>query len=68
VIAAEGLVAIGRMIVAYRRGDGAATNYEIAWVTVALAPEGWGRCLGPDKSRAPCRLGDQSLASGHGAT
>ena len=35
-IAAEGLVAIGRMIVAYRRGDGAATNYEIAWVTVAL--------------------------------
>jgi hypothetical protein len=24
------------MIVAYRRGDGAATNYEIAWVTVAL--------------------------------
>ena len=35
-IAAEGLVAIGRMIVAYRRGDGAATNYEIGWVTVAL--------------------------------
>jgi hypothetical protein len=24
------------MIVAYRRGDGAATSYEIAWVTVAL--------------------------------
>jgi hypothetical protein len=24
------------MIVAYSRGDGAATNYEIAWVTVAL--------------------------------
>ncbi len=36
-IAAAGLVAAGRMIVvAYRRGDGAATNYEIAWVTVAL--------------------------------
>ncbi len=35
-IAAEGLVAAGRMIVAYRRGDGAATSYEIAWVTVAL--------------------------------
>ena len=35
-IAAEGMVAIGRMIVAYRRGDGAATNYEIGWVTVAL--------------------------------
>jgi hypothetical protein len=34
-IAAEGL-AIGRMIVAYRRCDGAASNYEIAWVTVAL--------------------------------
>jgi hypothetical protein len=30
-IAAEGLVAVGRMIVAYRRGHGAATNYEIAW-------------------------------------
>ena len=24
------------MIVAYSRGDGAETNYEIAWVTVAL--------------------------------
>ncbi len=35
-IAAEGLVAVGRMIVAYRRCDGAATSYEIAWVTVAL--------------------------------
>ncbi len=35
-IAAEGLVAVGRMIVAYRRGDGAATNYEIAGGTVAL--------------------------------
>ncbi len=35
-IAAGGLVAAGRMIVAYRRGDGAATSYEIAWVTVAL--------------------------------
>ncbi len=35
-IAAAGLVAVGRTIVAYRRGDGAATDYEIAWVTVAL--------------------------------
>jgi hypothetical protein len=35
VIAAEGLVAVGRMIVAYRRSDGAATDYEIAWVTAA---------------------------------
>ena len=33
--AAKG-VAVGRMIVAYNHGDGAATNYEIAWVTVAL--------------------------------
>jgi GTP-dependent phosphoenolpyruvate carboxykinase len=32
----QGGVAVGRMIVAYSRGDGAATNYEIAWVTVAL--------------------------------
>jgi len=29
-------VAADRMIVAYSRSDGAATNYEIAWVTVAL--------------------------------
>ena len=33
--AVEGLVAVGRVIMAYRRGDGAATDYEIAWVTVA---------------------------------
>jgi hypothetical protein len=35
-IAAEGLVAVGRMIAVYRRGYGATTDYEIAWVTVAL--------------------------------
>jgi hypothetical protein len=35
-IAGEGLVAVRRMIVAYRRGDGAATSYVIAWVAVAL--------------------------------
>jgi hypothetical protein len=35
-IAGEGLVAVGRMIVAYPRGDGAVTYYEIAWVAVAL--------------------------------
>ena len=35
-IAAEGLAAVGRMIAAYRRSDGAATDYEIARVTVAL--------------------------------
>jgi hypothetical protein len=48
-IAAEGLAAVGRMIAAYRRSDGAATYYKIAWVTVALRDlEGHGRCLGPD--------------------
>ena len=36
-IAAEGLVAVvGRVIAVYRRGYGATTDYEIAWVTVAL--------------------------------
>jgi hypothetical protein len=35
-IAGEGLVAVGRMIVAYPRGDGAVTDYEIAWVAVAV--------------------------------
>jgi hypothetical protein len=29
-IAAEGLVAVGRMIAVYRRGYGATTDYEIA--------------------------------------
>ena len=29
-IAAEGLAAVGRMIAAYRRSDGAATDYKIA--------------------------------------
>ena len=42
------------MIVAYSRGGGGATNYEIAWVTVALQhlrvrDDSWAR----DKSRAP---------------
>ena len=35
-IAAGELAAVGRMIAAYRRSDGAATDYEIAWVTVEL--------------------------------
>ena len=35
-IAAEGLAAVGRMIAAYSRSDRAATDYEIARVTVAL--------------------------------
>ena len=34
-IAAEGLAAVGCMIAAYRRSDGAATYYKIAWVTGA---------------------------------
>jgi hypothetical protein len=52
-IAAEGLAAVGRMIAAYRRSEGALTDYEIVWVTVALWDlEGHGRCLGPGRSRA----------------
>jgi hypothetical protein len=35
-IAAEGLAAVGRMVAAYRQGDANATDYEIAWLTVAL--------------------------------
>ncbi|MGH3191138.1 MAG: DUF4192 domain-containing protein [Streptosporangiaceae bacterium] len=35
-IAAEGLAAVGCMVAAYRRGDATATDYEIAWLTVAL--------------------------------
>ena len=41
------------MMAAYRRSDRAATDYEIARVTVALRDlEGDGRCPGPDGSRA----------------
>jgi hypothetical protein len=47
-IAAEGLATVGHVIAAYRRNDSAATDYEIAWVTVALRDlEGHRRCLGP---------------------
>jgi hypothetical protein len=35
-IAAEGLATVGCMIAACRRGDGAAADYVIAWVTVEL--------------------------------
>jgi len=35
-IAAEGLAAVGRMVAAYRGSDVTATDYEIAWLTVAL--------------------------------
>jgi hypothetical protein len=47
-------IPVGRMIVAYRCGVGAATNHEIAWVTVALQHlRTRGRFLGPDRFRAP---------------
>jgi hypothetical protein len=44
------------MIVAYSRGDGAATNYEIAWVTAApqhlrAGDASW------DPDRSPCTDG-----------
>ena len=47
-------VAADRMIVAYSRSNGAATNCEIArGDRGAAAPEGRGRFLDPDRSRAP---------------
>jgi hypothetical protein len=44
-------VAADRMIVAHSRGDGAATNYEIVWVTVALQYPRAGTILGPYRCR-----------------
>jgi len=35
-VAAEGLAAVGRVIAAYRAGAATATDYEVAWLTVAL--------------------------------
>ena len=76
------------MIVAYSRGDGAATSYEIAWVTVALrhlraGDDSWvwmdpvhrwlqtyglaGAARARGRPGVPARLGELSLASGHGA-
>jgi len=53
VIAAEGSAAVGRMIAAYHRSDGAATDFKIAWVTVTLRDlKGHQRCLCLDGSRA----------------
>jgi hypothetical protein len=53
VIAAEGPAAVGRMIAAYHRSDGAATDFKIAWLTVTLRDlEGHQRFLCPDGSRA----------------
>ena len=47
-IAAEGPAAVGRMIAAYHRSDGAATDFKIAWVTVTLRDlKGHQRCLCP---------------------
>jgi hypothetical protein len=76
------------MIVAYSRSDGAATNYEIAWVTVALrhlraGDDSWvwidlvhrwlqtyglaGAARARGRPGVLARVGELSLASGHGA-
>jgi hypothetical protein len=69
-IAAEGLAAIGVGIASIGRGDGAATDYEIAWVTVVLRDlRVRAQRLGLDGSRAPAaadRCGPAG-AAGHGA-
>jgi hypothetical protein len=54
-------VAVGRMIVAYSRSDGAATDYEIAWVTVALqylrtGDDSWGCPALTDRADNSVRL------------
>ena len=52
-IAAEGLAAVGAMIARYRGGCRFTSDYEVARLTVALRdPEGKGRRLGADGSRA----------------
>ncbi len=69
-IAAEGLAAVGVGIASIGRGDGAATDYEIAWVTVVLRDlRVRAQRLGLDGSRAPAaadRCGPAG-AAGHGA-
>jgi hypothetical protein len=63
VIAAEGLAAVGRMIAACHRSDGAAPDFKIAWVTVTLRDlEGHQRCLYPHGSRASADCGPMWLA------
>jgi hypothetical protein len=59
-IAAEGLAAVGRMIAAYRQGDATATDYEVAWLTVALKDlrvrdDAWAR-MDPGNREAHRRL------------
>jgi hypothetical protein len=59
-IAAEGLAAVGAMIAAYRRGGRFATDYEVAWLTVALRDlrvrdDAWAR-MDPAHAGAHLRL------------
>ncbi|HTX27518.1 MAG TPA: DUF4192 domain-containing protein [Streptosporangiaceae bacterium] len=59
-IAAEGLNAVGSMIAAYRAGDRSASDYEIAWLTVALRDlrvrdDAWAR-MDPAHAEAHLRL------------
>jgi hypothetical protein len=60
VIAAEGLNAVGSMIGTYRSGGRYATDYELAWITVALRDlrvrdDAWAR-MDPDHADAHRRL------------
>ena len=63
-IAAEGLAAVGKMIATYRTGGAFATDYEIAWVTVALrdlrvrddAGPGWIPYTGPRTCGSKARM------------
>ena len=45
-IAIKGLATVGHIVATDRRSDGAATNYEIVWLTTVLRDrEGHGGCL-----------------------
>lgn len=59
-VAAQGLTAVGSMIAAYRAGDRHATDYQYAWVTVALhdlrvRDDAWAR-MDPAHADAHLRL------------
>jgi Domain of unknown function (DUF4192) len=59
-IAAEGLAAVGTMIATYRGGGRFATDYEVAWLTVALRDlrvrdDAWAR-MDPEYADAHLRL------------